>query len=87
MLFAGGQRASAKRPSLKVEAFRVYGWTVVHSFYADIDGFIVFMKDSQPFPIRARLLHFQVRIKVIESDDNKGRVSNSSKADLLAIVI
>ena len=58
--FATGQKVEARR---SVEMWKGSGfndWTMRHGFYANMGGFILQPKDSQPFPINAKQLHYLV---------------------------
>ena len=88
MLFAGGQWASAKRSCADMEAIGIHGWTMVHAFYADSGGFVFGSRDSPPFPVTARQLHFLIKTKVIEAPMiTKEEIWDKSKADLFAKII
>jgi hypothetical protein len=45
-----------------VADFKALGieWTMTHAFYADMGGFVLKAKDSVPFPINAKQLHYLV---------------------------
>ncbi|MCJ1457067.1 hypothetical protein MMC28_007433 [Mycoblastus sanguinarius] len=58
--FATGQKVEARR---SIEMWRnsgYYGWTMRHGFYANMGGFILQPRDSKPFPINAKQLHYLV---------------------------
>ena len=58
--FATGQKVEAKR---SVEQWKNSGydkWTVRHGFYANMGGFVLQPRDSQPFPVNSKQLHFLV---------------------------
>ena len=58
--FATGQKVEAKR---SIEMWKRSGydkWTMRHGFYANMGGFILHPKDSQPFPVNAKQLHYLV---------------------------
>ena len=58
--FATGQKVEAKR---SVELWKNSGynqWTVRHGFYANMGGFILQPRDSKPFPVNSKQLHYLV---------------------------
>ncbi len=60
MILATGQRREARR---SVKLWRDSGyedWTMRHGFYANMGGFLLRSKDSNPFPINAKQLHYLV---------------------------
>ena len=58
--FATGQKVEARR---SVEMWRnagYEGWTMRHGFYANMGGFILQPRNSQPFPVNAKQLKYLV---------------------------
>lgn len=58
--FATGQKVEALR---SVQMFRDAGydqWTLRHGFYANMGGFILQPRDSQPFPVNAKQIKYLV---------------------------
>lgn len=58
--FATGQKVEARR---SIEMWKRSGyndWTMRHGFYANMGGFVLQPRDSQPFPINAKQLHYLV---------------------------
>jgi hypothetical protein len=41
-------------------------WTIVHGFYADSGGFVLCPRDSDPFPVSAKQIHYLVENGYIE---------------------
>ncbi|KAJ5084629.1 hypothetical protein NUU61_009208 [Penicillium alfredii] len=54
------QWESARRSVEDFEALGVEGWTMTHAFYTDMGGFVLKTKDSEPFPINAKQLHYLI---------------------------
>ena len=58
--FATGQKVEARR---SVEMWKNSGfqkWTMRHGFYANMGGFVLQPRDSQPFPVNSKQLHYLV---------------------------
>ena len=58
--FATGQKVEAMR---SVEMWRnsgYPGWGMRHGFFANMGGFVVHPRDSQPFPVNSKQLHYLV---------------------------
>ena len=83
--FAAGQRANAKRTLNTMREMGYSEWTLRHSFYADMGGFVLQARDSVPFPINGQQLIYLLEesyldLPEITSED----ISDKSKANLLA---
>ena len=83
--FAAGQRANAKRGLHTMRRVGYSEWTLRHSFYANMGGFILQARDSTPFPIHGLHLIYLLKegylnLPEITSED----ISDKSKANLLA---
>ncbi|KAG8533767.1 uncharacterized protein KY384_001508 [Bacidia gigantensis] len=80
--FATGQKAEARR---SVELWHGHGytkWTLRHGFYANMGGFIIRPRDSKPFPVNARQLHYLVTRNYIPYPDiTEKQVWDKSKQD------
>ena len=80
--FATGQKVEAKR---SVEMWKRSGfnkWTLRHAFYANMGGFILYPKDSQPFPVNSKQIHYLVTRDYIEFPAiNAKEVWDKSKQD------
>ena len=60
MLFASGQWASARRSVAQMRELGCSEWTIVHAYYADSGGFLLFPKDTTSFPVTAKQIHYLV---------------------------
>ncbi|KAL8741501.1 MAG: hypothetical protein Q9190_005900 [Brigantiaea leucoxantha] len=83
--FATGQKAEAVRSAREFKSLHLSGWTIHHGFYANMGGFVLDAKYSDPFPINARqlqwlLLRGYVHGPTITVQD----IQDKSKADGLA---
>ncbi len=88
MLFAGGQWASARRSVAEMKKIGVTDWTMVHAFYADSGGFMLVARDSIPFPVTARQIHYLVDKRHLrEPEITREEIWDKSKADMFAKVI
>jgi len=61
MLFAIGQWASVKRSVTDMADLGFKNWSIVHAFYADSGGFMLQARDSPPFPVTAKQIHYLVQ--------------------------
>jgi len=85
MLFASGQWASAKRSVSEMNASGFKEWSMVHAFYADSGGFVLQAKNSAPFPITAKQVHYLLETKYIPMPSiSKAEIWDKSKADRFA---
>ena len=57
---ATGQKAEARRSVDMWKNAGYDGWTMRHGFYANMGGFILHPRDSQPFPVNAKQLKYLV---------------------------
>lgn len=63
--FATGQKVEARR---SVETWRMAGysqWTMRHGFYANMGGFLLQPRDSQPFPVNSKQIKYLVEREYI----------------------
>lgn len=58
--FATGQKVEAVRSVEMWKRSGYDGWTMRHGFYANMGGFVLQPRDSKPFPINAKQLHYLV---------------------------
>ena len=58
--FATGQKAEARRSKDLWRAAGHPSWTMRHGFYANMGGFILQPKDSQPFPVNSKQIKYLV---------------------------
>ena len=58
--FATGQKVEARRSIEMWKRSGYHGWTMRHGFYANMGGFVVKPRDSKPFPVNAKQLHYLV---------------------------
>ena len=82
---AAGQRANARRMFDAMREMGYSDWTMRHSFYANMGGFVLQARDSTPFPIHGLHLIYLLKegyldLPTITSDE----ISDKSKANLLA---
>lgn len=76
MILATGQRQEARRSVNNWQSSGYFKWTLRHGFYANMGGIILRPRDSEPFPINSRQLHYLVTRgyvpypKMIENDCN-----------------
>ena len=59
--FAAGQRANAQRGLRTMREMGYSEWTLRHSFYANMGGFVLQARDSTPFPVHG--LHLAYLLK------------------------
>ena len=60
MILATGQRQEARRSVHYWHSSGYPKWTLSHGFYANMGGIILQPRDSKPFPINSRQLHYLV---------------------------
>ena len=82
---AAGQRSNAKRALRSMRTMGYSEWTLRHSYYANMGGFVLQPRDSAPFPIHGLHLIYlleegYVNLPEITSEE----ISDKSKANLLA---
>ncbi|KAF2014197.1 hypothetical protein BU24DRAFT_329833, partial [Aaosphaeria arxii CBS 175.79] len=63
---AFGEWLVARRWTKEFEKSKLEGWSMTHSFYANMGGIVLVPRDEKPFPINAAQLHFLVRNQYIE---------------------
>ena len=82
---AAGQRANAVRTLESLRGMGFSNWTLRHSFYANMGGFILQPRDSSPFPIHGLHLVYLLKEGYLALPDiTSEEISDKSKANLLA---
>ncbi len=66
LAFATGQRAEAQRCVAAFHADNYKQWTLRHAFYANMGGFVLQPRDSVPFPVNGKQLHYLVSKRYME---------------------
>lgn len=88
LTYAAGQWSRARH---SVEAFHRDGhwqWTIRQAFFADMGGFVLQARDSKPFPVNAKQLHWLVANKHLDYPKvTVEEIWDKSKQDTLAKVI
>ncbi len=83
--FAAGQRANAKRGLTTMRGMGYSCWTLRHSFYANMGGFVLQARDSTPFPIHGLHLIYLLEKGYLDLPEiTSEEISDKSKANLLA---
>lgn len=83
--FAVGQRAEAKRVLNTMRGMGYSKWTLRHSFYANMGGFVLQARDSAPFPIHGLHIVYLVKEGYLDLPEiTSEEISDKSKANLLA---
>ena len=79
---AAGQRAEAKRARNALRKMGYSEWTLRHSFYLNMGGFVVQPLDSEPFPLYRKHLVYLLREGfVVLPDITSEEISDKSKAN------
>ena len=82
---AAGQRANAKRALHTMREMGYSEWTLRHSFYANMGGFVFQARDSTPFPIHGLHLIYLLKEGYLDLPEiTSEEISDKSKANLLA---
>ncbi|KAL8694132.1 MAG: hypothetical protein Q9218_001185 [Villophora microphyllina] len=82
---AAGQRANAKRVRDQFYEIGHKQWTLRHSFYANMGGFVLQPRDSTPFPIHGLHLIYLVKKGYISLPSiTEDEIADKSKANWLA---
>ncbi|KAH8663284.1 hypothetical protein BGZ61DRAFT_462822 [Ilyonectria robusta] len=88
LTYAAGQWSRARH---SVEYFHKSGytqWTMRLAFFADMGGFVLHAKDSDPFPLNAKHLHWLIKNKHVDYPCvNAAEIWDKSKQDRLTKVI
>ncbi|KAL9101280.1 MAG: hypothetical protein Q9163_003452 [Psora crenata] len=58
--FATGQKVEARRSVEMWKRAGYHGWSMRHGFYASMGGFMLQPRDSKPFPVNSKQLHYLV---------------------------
>ena len=86
--FAAGQRANARRTLDTIRGMGYSDWTLRHSFYANMGGFVLQARDSKPFPIHGLHLVYLLREGYLDVPEiTSEQISDKSKANLLAKIL
>lgn len=73
MLFASGQRASAKRSVAEMQELGCSNWTMVHAYYADSVGFLLHPEDAVSFPVTAKQIYYFTQTTPTNAKDYEER--------------
>ena len=85
---AAGQRANARRTTDSLRALGYSQWTLRHSFYANMGGFVLQPRDSTPFPIHGIHIVYLVKEGYLALPEiTEDEISDKSKANLLAKIL
>ncbi|KAL9043526.1 MAG: hypothetical protein Q9214_003290 [Letrouitia sp. 1 TL-2023] len=80
--FATGQKAEARRSVAQFKHSGYPQWSIRHAFYANMGGFVLQPRESAPFPINAKQLHYLLTEGYIEFPSLSAKeVWDKSKAD------
>ena len=86
--FAAGQRANAIRTRNNMKQMGYSEWTLRHSFYANMGGFVLHPRDSAPFPVHGFHIVYLVKEGYIPLPKITGEaISDKSKANMLNKVL
>lgn len=81
--FAAGQRANAKRTLHTMRGMGYSEWTLRHSFYANMGGFVLQARDSTPFPIHGLHLIYLLKESYLDLPEiSSEEISDKSSANL-----
>ena len=79
---ATGQKAEARRSISLWKDSKYKEWTIHHGFYATMGGFVLQPRDSKPFPVDYKQLHYLVsRGYVPFPDITETKIRNMGKQD------
>jgi hypothetical protein len=85
LLLAVGQYCSARASVKLFSVSRLTGWTMKHSFLADMGGIHLQVPDVKTFPITAKQLHFLVTNNYIPYPEiTTTAINDKNKSDGLA---
>ena len=83
--FAAGQRAKAERAGKALEKVGYSEWTLRHSFYLNMGGFVLQPRDSEPFPLHWEHLVYLLKEGLLAYPDiTTEEISDKSKANGIA---
>lgn len=60
------QWESARQSVADFKGSGIEWWTMTHAFYADMGGFVLKARDSEPFPINAKQLHYLIMKEYVQ---------------------
>lgn len=79
---ATGQKVEARRSISWWKDSEFHQWTIYHGFYATMGGFILQPRDSKPFPINYKQLHYLVTRGYVQYPGiTETRIRNMGKQD------
>ena len=79
---AAGQQANAKRALNAMKGMGYSGWTLRHSYYANMGGFVLQARDSAPFPIHGLHLIYLLKEGYLDLPEiTSEEISDKSKAN------
>ena len=82
--FAAGQYENAHKAVAAFNDLGYPGWTMQHAFFAEMGGFMLYPRDSRPFPVNNRHIQWLVMNKFLEFPQVSTRdIWDRSKADHL----
>lgn len=85
---AAGQRANARRAFNTIRGMGYSEWTLRHSFYANMGGFVLQARDSKPFPIHGLHIIYLLKEGYLNLPEiTSQEISDKSKANILAKVL
>lgn len=88
LALAAGQRANARRTIDAMRSMGYANWTIRHSFYANMGGFILQPRDSMPFPIHGIHLAWLIKEGYLPVPEiTEEEIFDKSKANLLNKVL
>lgn len=83
--FAAGQRFNARRALNTMRGMNYSEWTLRHSFYANMGGFVLQARDSAPFPIHGLHIIYLLKEGYLDLPEiTSEEISDKSKANFLA---
>lgn len=88
MLGAAGEWASARQSAKDFAAAKIEGWTIQHGFFADMGGFMLYARDSDPFPVDAKQLLFLIQNNFVDRPNlSRKTIADKNKVDGLLRII
>lgn len=82
--FAAGQYENAYKAVAEFKEIGCHGWTMRHAFMADMGGFMLYPRDSKPFPVNNKHIWWLVVNKYLDFPDvSTVDIWDKSKADRL----
>ena len=88
LTYASDQWGTARDFVQTFHAAGYHQWTMRHAFFADMKGFLLIFKDSKPFRITAKHLHYLVSKQYISFPDVRSEdIWDRSKQNTIAKVV